>query len=96
MSIAGWTTYWRQSPVPHAPLGFGVTARSRDDAIRMIHVLGYGRYLPDGLAGVQVAEGVTVAQLDQPHVIANMGPIVVRGMWYPFVSVGAPRGAEEH
>lgn len=96
MTNAGLTTYWIQSPVAHAPLGFGVTARSRDDAIRMIHVLGYGRYLLDGLAGVQVAEGVTVAQLDQPHVIANMGPIVVRGMWYPFVSVGAPRGAEEH
>jgi hypothetical protein len=27
--------------------------------------------------------------LDQPHVIANMGPIVVRGMWYPFVSVAS-------
>jgi len=32
--------------------------------------------------------------LDQPHVVANMGPIVVRGMWYPFVAVGVPEWAE--
>ena len=39
--------------------------------------------------------GITVADLDQPHVAANMGPIAVRGMWYPFVAVGVPQWAEE-
>jgi hypothetical protein len=95
MAEAGLTAYWIKSPFPHAPLGFGVTAWSLDDALRIIVDLDYGRYLPDDPAGVQVREGITVAELDQPHVAANMGPIAVRGMWYPFVAVGIPRWAEE-
>jgi hypothetical protein len=75
------------------PLGFGVTALSIDDAVFIIRALGYGRYLPDLLGTLQIHSGVTVADLDQPHVVANMGPIVVRGMWYPFVAVGVPKWA---
>jgi hypothetical protein len=87
--------FWIRSPFPHAPLGFGVTARSLDDAMAIIRALDYGRFLPDDLAGVRVIEGVTVAALDQPHVVPNMGPIVIRRMWYPFVAVGVPMWAEE-
>jgi hypothetical protein len=92
--MAGLTAYWIKSPLPHAPLGFGVTARSLDDALAIIRALDYGRYLPDDLADLRVTEGITVADLDQPHVVANMGPIVVRGMWYPFVAVGVPKWAD--
>ncbi len=92
--MEGLTAYWIKSPLPHAPLGFGVTARSLDDAFAIIHALDYGRYLPDDLDGLRVNEGITVADLDQPHVVANMGPIVVRGMWYPFVAVGVPKWAD--
>lgn len=92
--MAGLTAYWIKSPLPHAPLGFGVTARSLDDALDIIYALGYGQYLPDDLTGLRVTEGIKVAELDQPHVDANMGPIVVRGMWYPFVAVGIPKWAD--
>ena len=95
MADAGLMAYWIESPFPHAPLGFGVTAWSLDDALGLIRDFDYGHYLPDDLAGVRVTEGVTVGELDQPHVVANMGPIAVRGMWYPFVAVGVPRWAEE-
>ncbi len=95
MADAGLTAYWITSPFPHAPLGFGVTAWSLDDALHIIAALDYRRFLPNDLAGVQVQEGITVGELDQPHVVANMGPIAVRGMWYPFVSVAVPRWAEE-
>lgn len=95
MADCALTAFWIVSPFPHAPLGFGVTAHSLEDALRIIRALGYGMYLPDDLAGVRVSSGVTVADLDQPHVVANMGPIVVRGMWYPLVAVGIPRWAEE-
>jgi len=47
------------------------------------------------MTGVRSTEGITVAELDQPHVVRNMGPIAVRGMWYPLVAVGVPRWAEE-
>jgi hypothetical protein len=89
------TTFWIRSPFPHAPLGFGVTARSLDDAVAIIRALDHGDNLPDDLAGVQITEGITVADLDQPDVVAHMGPIAVRGMWYPFVAVGVPAWADE-
>jgi hypothetical protein len=89
------TAFWIRSPLPHAPLGFGVTAWSFDDALSIIAALDYGRYLSDDRAGMQVREGITVDDLEQPHVVANMGPIIVRGMWYPFVAVGVPKCAEE-
>ncbi len=95
MEVAGLTAFWVRSPVPHAPLGFGVTAWSLGDALGIIRALDYGRYLPGDLAGVWITEGVAVAGLDQTHVVTNMGPIAVRGMWYPFVAVGVPRWAEE-
>ena len=94
MSMPGLTAFWIVPPSPHGPLGFGVTARTLDDAIRIIHAFDYGRYLPDDLGTLDVTVDVTVAQLDQRHVVTNMGPIVNRGMWYPFVSVGLPAWAD--
>ncbi len=90
------TPYWIVPPAPHGPLGFGVTARSLDDALRIIRSLGFGCYLPDDLNTLAVREGVTVADLDRPHVVAHMGPIVVRGMWYPFITVGMPEWADTY
>jgi hypothetical protein len=87
--------FWIRSPLPHAPIGFGVTARSLDDALSIIRAFDFGRYLPGNMAGVQITAGVTVAQLDQPNVVARMGPITVRGLWYPFATLGVPPWAEE-
>ena len=95
MAVDELTSFWITSPLPHAPLGFGVTARSLDEALGIIAALDYSRYLPDDQAGMQIQEGITVAALDQPYVIAHMGPITVRGMWYPFMVVGVPPRAEE-
>jgi hypothetical protein len=86
--------FWIVPPSRHGPLGFGVTARSLDDALRIIRAFDFERYLPEDLATLAVREGVTIADLDQPHVVGNMGPIVVRGMWYPFVAVGVPEWAD--
>jgi hypothetical protein len=87
------TAYWIRTPFRRAPLGFGVTARSFDDAVKIMRALGYGCYLPEDLSLLDVREGVTFAELDQLNVVPNMGPIVVRGMWYPFVAVGMPAWA---
>jgi hypothetical protein len=94
MTIAGLTAYWIKSPFPHAPLGFGVTAWSLDDALRIIRALDYGQFLPDDLGALKITVGVTAAELEQQHVVPNMGPIVVRGMWYPFVALGVPTWVE--
>jgi hypothetical protein len=95
MAVAGLTAYWIVPPSPHGPLGFGVTAWSLADALELIRALGYGHYLPDDPSALQVTEGVKVAALDQRHVVPNMGPIVVRGLWYPFVAVGVPEWARK-
>lgn len=91
----GLNAYWIKSPLPRAPLGFGVTARNLDDAIAIIRAFDYGPFLPENLSSLIVIEGITVAELDQSHVIVNMGPIALRGMWYPFVAVGLPGWAAE-
>lgn len=75
-------------PSSHGPLGFGVTAHSLDDALAVIRRAGFGDYLPEDVGSLRIAEGVGVAELEHPHVREHMGPIVVRGLWYPFVRVG--------
>jgi hypothetical protein len=68
---------------PGAALGYGVTAVDRADAEMLISaaLLG-GAALPDG---ADVAENVDVRNLDQGHVLPNMGDPSVRGVWYPRV-----------
>jgi hypothetical protein len=95
MIFSELTPFWIESPLPHAPLGFGVTARSLDDAILIIRALDYGRFLPENLPSLRITAGVKIGDLDRPHVVANMGSIAQRGMWYPFVAVGVPLWAEE-
>lgn len=85
------TAYWIVSTSRRdGPLGFGVTAWSLGDAIRILRWAGYGQFIPDDLSTLSILENVAVADLDQPHVVANMGPIVVRGVWYPFIALGVP------
>jgi hypothetical protein len=95
MGVAELTAFWIKSPIPNAPLGFGVTARSLTDALAIVHAVGYGSFLPENLNGVEITEGITVGALDHSHVVMNMGPISVRGIWYPFIGVGVPAWAEE-
>jgi hypothetical protein len=83
--------FWIPLTNPYGPLGIGVTAWSFSDALRIVRALGYDRYLPDDLESLRVVEGVTVGELHH-HVAQNMGPIVVRGMWYPFIMIGVPQG----
>ena len=54
------------------PLGFGVTAWSVEDAIQLIKAHGFD--IPESLDLLQVQENVTIADLDQNHVVPNMGP----------------------
>ena len=82
------TAFWIVPPGRSGPLGFGVTAYDIDDALGIIQSLGYADYLPSDNASLKITEGVRYADLEENHVRTNMGPIVVRGMWFPFVRVG--------
>lgn len=85
------TSFWIVSPNRCGPLGFGVTAFSVDEAISIIRSEGFGDYLPTNPEELQVQPNVTINQLDQGHVVPNMGPMVMRGLWYPCCNLGFPR-----
>lgn len=78
--------FWIVPPSERGPLGFGVTAFSLSDAFQIIENSGFE--LPEDKSTLQIREIVRVSDLDRPHVIKNMGPIVVRGIWYPFSKIG--------
>jgi hypothetical protein len=62
-------------------LGFGVTAHSLEDAEALLAAAGYVAqrdYEPS-----LVVEDVDIRGLDQDHVVPNMGPPAIRGVWYP-------------
>ncbi len=79
------TAFWIVPRDKGVGAGLGVTAHSLADAWRILDNDGYS--LPEDKSELQVIEGVQVSDLD-PHVVANMGPIVVRGVWFPFSKVG--------
>ena len=59
--------------------GLGVTAYSLGDARAILEE----QSLTSGVEIIGVIEDVDVAQLDQGHVIPNMGPPNFRGVWFP-------------
>jgi hypothetical protein len=88
MSSPLLTAFWIATHNHLGPIGFGVTARSIEDALGLILAAGYTRYLPTDASALDVTEGVRFAHITDPYVRSHMGPIVVRGLWYPFRSVG--------
>ena len=81
-------SYWIVTGFKHGPFGFGVTAWSVEDAIQLIK--SHGFEVSDNLDEMQIRENVTFAYLDQNHVVPNMGPMVMRGVWYPRLNLGFP------
>ena len=66
--------------------GFGVTAFSEDDALRLIREAGYE--LPQDRNSLQITSGIRPEEVDAKHIAPNSGPALVRGVWYPFARVG--------
>jgi hypothetical protein len=74
------TAYW----IEFGPLlasQFGVTAYSFDDAIS---ILKQKVYRNEEMPPVKTSiENIKFKDLDQNHVVPNMGAITERGIWYP-------------
>jgi len=66
-------------------LGYGVTAYSEDDARNLIENIAGPVSLDDEL--VRIIVDVDVRDLDQGHVIPNMGPPNLRGVWFPMLNL---------
>lgn len=86
--VAFWIVPPQAAPEPghirldHVPLGLGVTAHDLSDALGIVRGADYATFLPDGMAGVTIREGIRFDELPR-YVQERMGPIVVRGIWYP-------------
>jgi hypothetical protein len=61
-------------------LGYGVTASSRADAEALL--ASYGYPVPSERV-TSVTLDVSAASLDKEHVLPYVGPLSVRGVWYP-------------
>jgi hypothetical protein len=86
MSDSTLTAFWIEGPDPRGPLGYGVTAFSITDAFEIVARAGYR--LPDDKGTLRVRADINPAELEHRFVREHMGPIVVRGLWYPFRDVG--------
>lgn len=72
-------SYWLT--LPGIPENIGISAYSIEDATSLLHEHGYELDLssPD----IDIKTGITHSDLDQNHIVPNMGPIAIRGIWYP-------------
>lgn len=77
------TRYWIQAPGPVLASSFGVTAYSVEDAFDLLAQAG----VPFDQDEVKVIENIRFEDLDQNHIVPNMGPMVFRGVWYPRFNV---------
>jgi hypothetical protein len=71
------TPYWIKTDKP-LNLGYGITARSKEDAEGLLRLV-----VSSDWAVVAIDPVGDAASLDQGHVIPNMGNIFRRGIWYP-------------
>jgi hypothetical protein len=72
------TRYWFKTKTG---LGFGVTAFSLEDAKAL--VAERARELQREYEILEIVENVDIRELDQGHVVPNMNPPNLRGVWFP-------------
>ena len=66
--------------------GYGVTAFSLEDAFLLLARQGLS--LPEDRGLLEILPNIQRDALDGKHVLANCGPMMVRGVWHPFSKVG--------
>ena len=69
------------------PPGFGVTAFSREDVMRLLEERDCHIYFEKAMEinWMVIAE---MAQIEKNHVLLNSGPVYFRGVWFPAVNLG--------
>ena len=95
-STSALETFWIEFPQDdNFVLGIGVTAYSREDAMNLIKDCGIEQWL-HGAHETKIIAGVRIDDLDQTNVVPNVGPLQLRGVWYPCmnIGIGAPKGTQ--
>ena len=82
-------TFWiedkNRDRYSHDPIGFGVTAFDAEEAIRIIRNYDYA--IPEEF---DIKENIDINDLPG-WVKCSMHTSLIRGMWYPAVSLGIPK-----
>jgi hypothetical protein len=65
--------------------GIGVTAASEHEARALAEPV-RTRFWPDATI-TRVITDIDISTLDDDHVVSNMGPVVIRGVWYPRLNI---------
>lgn len=68
-------------------MGIGVTAYSESDANELLRARGIDEWFV-GAKEISVHKGVRIQDLDQRHVVPNIGPMQFRGIWFPCMNIG--------
>jgi len=76
-------SFWIEPTGKNGPIGFGVTAWSREDAVALIKEAGYQDDLTAGI----VRENVHPHEINS-YVASHSGPSLLRGVWYPCLNIG--------
>ena len=77
--------FWISFPEDNFPIRcFGVTAYSIDDAYALLEASGYDYH--HIAKRININENVKWDDLEENQVQRNIGPIVVRGIWYPHLN----------
>ncbi len=84
-----WISWKRDQDRPHGiyigkaqGLGFGITAFSHEDAVKLLEENGYSSEV-ERMDEMIWREVLDLEQIDQNHVLPNAGPMYFRGVWYP-------------
>ena len=78
--IRFWFEFYDPPKLSPLSIGCGITAVCADDAISIL------RECVDRGAGLKISKmikAVDLSDLDQGHVIPNMGVVAIRGVWFP-------------
>lgn len=85
---AGLRRYWFEFAIVETAmlpagiaLGCGVTAWTAEDALRIIQTSVFGNQPMPEI--VRTVEDIDVSTLDAGHVLPNMAPPSLRGVWFP-------------
>jgi hypothetical protein len=77
--------YWFNLRKERSQLGFGITARDWSDVIFLLGKASnvIGETPPDEMMIETWKEVTSINDLDQNHVVPNMGLMLRRGVWFP-------------
>jgi hypothetical protein len=55
--------------------------------VKNFNKIGYTLHLERLKEDIEVIEDIDVQLLDKGHVVPNMGPVVFKGVWFPFLNM---------